>query len=127
MLFLYIVAFLSGYLSNRLLYQYERIENLGKEITVLRTSIDEIIENLSDGVIQLDPSMNITYANPAVFSLLPVRESIVGKNINAVFTDDLLPLATALSEIKDGERAKKEIGIKLSASQQIMIRLSINR
>jgi len=123
----YLVAFISGYLSQKLKTRGEQLESFSSELKKLKMETDEILQNIHSGLITLDTSGRIVYFNLAAQAILGYKSAeVIGKNCFEVFKDRMNNLAEGIwDSLKINQRInRKEVIITNSAGKRIPLGLS---
>ncbi|RKZ30225.1 hypothetical protein DRQ36_06265 [bacterium] len=85
--FLYLIAFLIGYLSGRLRARIGELRETGETLQRVRMDTDDILIHMRSGLITLDPEGRIVYFNKVAGDLLGIDpDDAAGK-----FLSDILP------------------------------------
>jgi two-component system sensor histidine kinase PilS (NtrC family) len=113
-LIFYLIAFISGYLAERLSSQDRKLADASRALKRARLETDDILLHLNSGLLTIDAEGNIIYFNRAAERILGYREEDVrGMPCEAVFAERMPSLAHSLMEaIRLGrEHPRKEIDI----------------
>ncbi|OGC74314.1 MAG: hypothetical protein A2145_04860 [candidate division Zixibacteria bacterium RBG_16_40_9] len=123
----YLVAFISGYLSEKLKKRGEQLETFSSELKKLKMETDEILQNIHSGLITLDTSGRIIYYNLAAQAILGFKSSeVIGKNCLELFKERMPTLAEGILEsLRLNQRInRKEVVITNLAGKKIPLGLS---
>lgn len=128
--FLFIVAFLAGYLVKKLQLQIEQIHNLDKEISRLKLSTSEILAHLSNGVIVIDTTGEISHFNRTAQQILDIDYVKTSKKSIRTIFDNKLPevsdMVHAFLAHANMKSLKKEITLLNGNNQQTVLKISIS-
>lgn len=98
-LIFYLVAFISGYLAERLFSQSETLVHASRQLQRARLETDDILRHLNSGLLTIDPFGCIIYFNRAAERILSYRESQVrGMFCGDVFAERMPVLGGLLSQ-----------------------------
>ena len=123
----YLVAFISGYLSQKLKTRGEQLESFSSELKKLKMETDEILQNIHSGLITIDTTGRIVYFNLAAQAILGYKSSeVIGQNCFEVFKDRMTNLAEGIwDSLKINKRInRKEVVITNLAGKRIPLGLS---
>ncbi|EQB64161.1 MAG: PAS protein [candidate division Zixibacteria bacterium RBG-1] len=123
----YLVAFISGYLSEKLKTRGEQLESFSSELKKLKMETDEILQNIHSGLITIDTTGRVVYFNLAAQAILGYKSSeVIGKNCFEVFKNRMSNLAEGIwDSLKINQRInRKEVIITNSAGKRIPLGLS---
>jgi len=123
----YLVAFISGYLSEKLKTRGEQLESFSSELKKLKMETDEILQNIHSGLITIDTTGRVVYFNLAAQAILGYKSSeVIGKNCFEVFKDRMSNLAEGIwDSLKINKRInRKEVVITNLAGKRIPLGLS---
>jgi len=127
LLIFYLVAFMSGYLAERISDQGERLAHASRELRKAKLETDDILRHLNSGLLTIDPIGKIIYFNRAAEKILGLSEiSVRGRNCQEVFSEKMPQFGNALIEaIEDGiTHPRKEITIIDSDDNEVPLGLS---
>jgi two-component system sensor histidine kinase PilS (NtrC family) len=128
-LIFYLIAFISGYLAERLSSQDRKLADASKALKRARLETDDILLHLNSGLLTVDAHGNIIYFNRAAERILGYREEDVrGMPCEAVFAERMPSLAQSLMEgvhlglehprkeleIVNGDRVTMPLGLSTS-------------
>jgi two-component system sensor histidine kinase PilS (NtrC family) len=89
----YLVAFIGGYLSQRVKIKGEELWSASVELNRIKTDTDDILRHVKSGLITVDSLGRIIYFNRAAEEILGYKEQEVkGKNYEDVFKKRIPPL-----------------------------------
>jgi len=98
-LIFYLVAFISGYLAERLSSQDRKLADASHALKLARLETDDILRHVSSGLLTIDASGTIVYFNRAAEKTLGYREEDVrGLPCEEVFAERMPILAQSLME-----------------------------
>ncbi len=126
-LIFYLIAFISGYLAEKLQSQQKELVVTSKALKLARLETDDILKNLSSGVLSIDIYGNIIYFNRAAGKVLGYAEKdIKGMPCRLVFQERMPEFADYLmSGIEHREEfPRKEISIINKENKIIPLGLS---
>jgi two-component system sensor histidine kinase PilS (NtrC family) len=106
------VALGSGYIAARLRQAGAGTEQLAAELVKVRLQAADILRNIRSGIVTVDASGGLVYANPAASQLLGIRlESHVGSRVIETIAECAPELARALDRAaQDGTRTSRAEG-----------------
>lgn len=126
-LIFFLVAFVSGYLAEKLQSQNKQLEVASKALKQARLETDDILRNLNSGVLSVDSWGNIIFFNKAAESILGYLEKdIKGMPSKLVFKERMPRLGDCLSEgiLHFQEFPRKEFEIIDGNGQMIPLGIS---
>ncbi len=126
-LIFYLVAFISGYLAERLKNQGEQLADTSLALERAKLETDDILRHLNSGLLTIDAQGRIIFFNRAAERILGYREEEVkGMYCMEVFADRMPHLAESLMDgIRRGvAHPRKEIEIVNADSVKIPLGLS---
>lgn len=126
-LIFYLVAFIAGYLAERLRLQGEALEDTSRALRLARLETDDILRHLNSGLLTIDASGSIIYFNRAAERILDYREEEVrGLLCQEVFSERMPALADNLLACLAGSQnqSRTEIEVLDSDCETIPIGLS---
>jgi len=98
-LIFYLVAFISGYLAERLRQQNTVLEATSQALRRAQLETDDILRHLNSGLLTIDSAGKIIYFNRAAEKILGYREDEVrGLTCDEVFADRMPELAVCLND-----------------------------
>ncbi len=126
--FLYIVAFLSGYLSRKIRAHLGELEETKQRLERAYWNTDQIIQHMRNGLVTVDEYGTILYFNPSASRILQLPEEIVmGKRFENIFPDRLNSFTDCLKQaLKSPTVQRTEIEITNRYGQNIPLALAIN-
>jgi len=99
-LFMYLVAFMVGYISDRLRLRIGELQVTGEALRRVSMDTDDILMHMQSGLITLDPEGRIVYLNQAASLLLNIdSKKIKGKYLDEVLPKPAKPFSQKLSEL----------------------------
>jgi two-component system sensor histidine kinase PilS (NtrC family) len=128
-LIFYLVAFIAGYLAERLSHQDQKLADASLALKRARLETDDILRHLNSGLLTIDPFGYIIYFNRAAEKILGYREEEVrGMRCEEVFAERMPRLAHYLVdairyshdlprmeiEIINGARTTLPLGLSIS-------------
>jgi len=126
-LIFYLVAFISGYLAERLEQRDRQLADTSLALRKAKLETDDILRHLNSGLLTVDSRGSIIYFNRAAERILGYKEEEVkGMHCEAVFAERMPELARRLMDgICDRvEHPRVEIDIMASAGQPMPLGLS---
>jgi len=126
-LIFYLVAFISGYLAERLKRQDKRLADTSQALKRAKLETDDILRHLNSGLLTIDASGRIIYFNRAAERILGYREEQVkGMYCEEVFAERMPDLAESLMNgVRHGAAyPRKEINITNVNSGKIPLGVS---
>lgn len=128
-LIFFLVAFISGYLAERLSTQDKKLADASIALKQARLETDDILRHLNSGLLTIDAHGNIIYFNRAAEKVLGYREEDVrGMPCESVFAERMPRLAQCLLEgLRFGiDHPRKEIEILGADRRVIPLGMSIS-
>jgi len=128
--FLYIVAFLSGYLSQKLSTRLVILEKTKEELARVKWDTDQILQHLRVGLITLNYNGEIIYFNNAAGRILQIPTAkAIGKNFRGILDDRLFNLRELLNKkLSEGvEHLTLEMNIKDRSGKYFPIDISLDK
>ncbi len=127
--FLYIVAFLSGYMAQKIGAHLGEIEETRKELERVQWNTDQILQHMRSGLVTVDETGTIIYYNEAAARILQLpSDKVMGNNFQKNFPARLKNLTNilknALPTSTIGHRS--ETTIENRYGQQIPIAIVVN-
>jgi len=123
----YLVAFISGFLAQRLKKEGEKLISTSAELDRVKMDTDDILRHLSSGLLSVDNLGNVIYFNKAAEEILSYEEEeIKGKKFSEVFFDRMPEFAEKLSEALESERmhSRHELWISSLTKRKFPIGMS---
>jgi two-component system sensor histidine kinase PilS (NtrC family) len=123
------VALGSGYIAARLRQAGAGTEQLAAELVKVRLQAADILKNIRSGIVTVDASGNLIYANPAASQLLGLRlETQVGSRVIETISGAAPELARALERAaQDGTRTSRAEGSITNRDRRFPIGLNTTR
>ena len=98
-LIFYLVAFMSGYLADRLRREKEALANTSSQLRRARLETDDILRHVNSGLLTVDAGGHLIYFNRAAEKILGFREEEVkGMPCDEVFAERMPDLANSLRQ-----------------------------
>ena len=126
-LIFYLVAFVSGYLAERLSYKDKQLHDASSALRRARLETDDILHHLNSGLLSIDADGQIIYFNRAAENILGYREeNVKGMHCRDVFSERMPSFAHCLMSGVDSRVAfpRKELSIIDSDQKTIPLGLS---
>ena len=126
-LIFYLVAFISGFLAERLRQRDEELATTSRELKQARLETDEILQNLNSGLLTVNASGRLVYFNLAAERILEFAEDdIKGLKAIDIFAERMPLLGEALEESLHNIEAlpRKEISIRTTKGEEFPIGFS---
>ena len=123
----YLVAFIAGYLAERLNKQQVQLESASRALRQARLETDEILRQVSSGLLTIDTDGRIIYFNRAAESILGYYENdIRGLPCRDVFSERMPELAERLMEglLYEVELPRREIVVVGRNHHQLPVGIS---
>ena len=96
-LIFYLIAFISGYLAERLSRQVRQLQDASSALRRARLETDDILRHLNSGLLTVDAAGHIIYFNRAAERILGYREeNVKGMTCTDVFSERMPELAECL-------------------------------
>ena len=127
LLIFYLVAFISGYLAERLKLESQTLADTSRALHRARLETDDILRHLNSGLLTIDRDGYVVYFNRAAERILGYREQQVrGMHCRDVFGGRMPVLATVLMEaLTDGvTHPRKEIEISTADGGRVPLGLA---
>ncbi len=126
-LIFYLVAFISGYLAERIKSGARQLEDTSRALRIAKLETDDILRHLSSGLMSIDARGVIIFFNRAAETITGFNEKdIRGKDCHAVFHKKMPELARCLKAGIDEriEFPRKELQIEVRPGNFIPLGLS---
>ena len=126
-LIFYLVAFVSGYLAEKLQSQDRALHSASAELKKARLDTGDILRHLNCGLITVSPQGAVVYFNRTAETILGLSETdVAGKNCRVAFAGSLAPLAdNLLSALESHEwLARSEFDVADAGGKQIPLGIS---
>ena len=128
--FLYMMAFLSGYLSQKLRMHLDKLEETKLELERVKWNTDQILQHMRSGLMTIDEDGNVVYFNNAASQILqlPINR-VLERNLNEIGEERLSPLWGLITEFMRGENKWKsiEVTIRDKAGEEIPLEVSLDK
>jgi two-component system sensor histidine kinase PilS (NtrC family) len=122
-----LVGSVSGYLAERMKMKGKQLETAETELKQLRIDTDNILHNMSSGVLVVDSQQKVLTINPAAEEILDVKESdISSKSVSDAFGLAMPELERELLDAFDLEEGKSRHEIMLNQEEGKAIPLGIS-
>lgn len=123
----FLVGSVSGYLAERMKAKGRQLETAETELKQLRIDTDNILHNMSSGVLVADSERRVLTINPAAEEILGVEENdLQGKNLSDAFGTTMPELNRELLDAFDAEVGKSRHEITVQSGQGKIIPLGIS-
>lgn len=126
-LIFYTIAFISGYLAERLTHQGEELRQTSNALRLAKLETDDILRHLNSGLLTIDAQGNIIYFNRAAERILEYSEDKVkGLRCSEVFSDRMPQLVDCLLDCINAaiKYPRKEITIESLAGVKVPLGVS---
>ena len=126
-LIFYLVAFISGYLAERIKSGARQLEDTSRALRIAKLETDDILRHLSSGLMSIDARGVIIFFNRAAEIITGFKEKdIRGKDCHSVFQKKMPELARCLKVGIDEriEFPRKELQIEVSKGHVIPLGMS---
>ena len=122
--FLYLVAFISGYLSEKLRARINELELKSLELERVKLDTKEILKHLPAGLIGVDNFGNISYLNQSAKDLLKLNDiNYEGQNIKDVIEPCFAPIVKKLESLywkfDQTDEVKEELELNIQGFKRI--------
>ncbi len=127
MLIFYLIAFISGYLAERLRKRDQELADASLALQKAKLETDDILKNLNSGLLSIDSSGTIIFFNKAAEKILDYKEeNIKGVACAAVFSERMPELAEILMQGIKSHIAypRKEVSVINNRKECIPVGLS---
>lgn len=81
----FVVAFLSGVLSEQINFMGSELKERGRDLKVLQDFNKLIVDNITTGIVTIDPQGKIIHFNPSTLTILNKTNNLIGSNITTIF------------------------------------------
>lgn len=126
--FLYLIAFLIGYLSGKLRHRLGQLVEANRELRRARMDTDDILMHMRSGLITLDPDGHVVYFNRAAGDLLGIApERARNEFLTEILPSRARPFGLKLTELLSpgGERVRTgEFSIESNSGEVITMLLA---
>lgn len=126
-LIFYLVAFMSGYLADRLRAEKQALADTSSELRRARLETDDILRNLNSGLLTIDAQGFVIYFNQAAEKILGYREEEVkGILCDEAFAERMPDLAESLRQALSSliDQPRREISIISADGRSVPLGLS---
>ena len=126
--FLYIVAFLAGYLSKKIRVHLGELEETKQKLERIHWDTDQIVQHMRSGLVTVDEEGIIVYFNRAAGRILQIpTDEVIDKNFTSVFPERISAFTDFLTQaLKSPTIQRTEIEIKDRYGQIIPLALAIS-
>jgi len=126
----YLVAFIAGYLAQKLQSKDRELHSASTELKKARLETGDILRHLNCGLVTIDARGDVVYFNRTAEAILGLTEtSVAGRNCRDVFRDGLAPLADNLMSVLASQklilRSEMDITTRQGAALPIGISTSV--
>jgi two-component system sensor histidine kinase PilS (NtrC family) len=126
-LIFYLVAFIAGYLAERLKRQDEQLADASRALRKARLETDEILRHLNSGLLTVDAEGRIVYFNRSAERILGYREEAVkGMLCTDVFSEFMPELAATLMNGVTNNETNPRKEITITTGQGVTIPLGLS-
>jgi two-component system sensor histidine kinase PilS (NtrC family) len=125
----FLVGSIGGYITERMYTKGRQLETAQTELTQLKIDTDNILTNISSGVLVVDSKGTILTINPAAEDILKVEKvDIQFMNIRQVFDVTMPDLASEVEGALKAEKSKlrHEITVRDGNEEEVPLGLSIS-
>lgn len=123
----YLVAFVSGFLMEKLKSSDQELEDTSQALRRARLETDDILQHLNSGLMTIDHEGRIIFYNRAAEEILGFRESEVkGRHYHDLFGGQMPYLAESLAEVLQSGRQSRRGEIEIVRSNGTSIPLGIS-
>jgi two-component system sensor histidine kinase PilS (NtrC family) len=123
----YLVAYVSGYLAQRLKHKGEELFSTALELNRMRMETDDILQHMRSGLLTIDNSGRIIYFNKTAEDILGYTgENIKGQRFLEVFKERMPEFADKLQQALRTKQAdsRSEISITSHSGKKVPLGLS---
>ncbi len=123
----YILAFSSGYLSKNLRMKLQRVQELEKQLDLMRFDTKQVLEHMRNGLLSINSIGSIIFFNEAAEKILELKQNRVkGRFFKDVLPDRINDLTETIEDMYKKEldyngpkKSHKEIQIKDESGRKI--------
>lgn len=123
----YLVAFMSGYLADRLRFEARALADTSSELRRARLETDDILRNLNSGLLTIDSQGYVIYFNQSAEKILGYREEDVkGILCDEAFAERMPELSQSLRQALSSltDQPRREISITCRDGHTVPLGLS---
>ena len=101
-------------------------EEVEQEIRQLKEFNENIVQNMTEGIVVQDKSRHLTFTNPAAAELLGYEaQELIGKDWKHIIPPDQYPIIAAADELRaKGESSRYEVEMKSKNGRRIPVQVS---
>ena len=126
-LIFYLIAFVSGYLAERLSQQDRQLQDASSALKRARLETDDILRHLNSGLLTVDAGGQIIYFNRAAERILGYREeNVKGMSCSDVFSERMPELAVCLLDGVGSRVAYPRRELDIADTQKRMVPLGLS-
>ncbi|UCH84106.1 MAG: PAS domain S-box protein, partial [Candidatus Latescibacterota bacterium] len=104
----FVVGAVGGYLAQRMGQRGRQLQNAKTEIERLRVDTNQILDNMSSGILVIDSKGKILTVNPTAEQILGVdKEDVIGLNVESALEPLMPEFAHEMLQSLDAETSKK--------------------
>jgi len=123
----YILAFISGYLAQKLQYKDEALASTSRALQAARTETGDILKHLHSGLLTIDADGRVTYFNQAAEDILKISaRDVQGRPIKEAFTKRYPELAERLLWVYHAQRGNVRGEIQVETAPGKLVPLGIS-
>ena len=124
------IAFLSGYLSQKLRMHLDKLEETKLELERVKWNTDQILQHMRSGLMTIDECGNVVYFNNAASQILQLPSNrVLERNLTEIGEERLSPLWGLITEFMRGENKweSTEVTIRDKAGEEIPLEVSLDK
>jgi len=123
----YILAFISGYLAQKLQYKDEALATTSRALQAARTETGDILKHLHSGLLTIDADGRVTYFNQAAEDILKISaREVQGRPIKEAFAKRYPELAERLLWVYHAQRGNVRGEIQVETAPEKLVPLGIS-
>ncbi|MFH2037269.1 MAG: ATP-binding protein, partial [Candidatus Zixiibacteriota bacterium] len=123
----FLVAFISGYLVERLIRKDKELEDKSKALKQAQLETDDILRHLNSGLLTVDKDCKIIFFNKGAEEILGYRESEVkGLDFRDIFNERLSELSDNLLSVLYTQKEKPRIELDICNSDNRIIPIGVS-
>ena len=123
----YILAFISGYLAQKLRYKDEALASTSRELQAVRMETGDILRHLHSGLLTIGDNGDVAYFNQAAEDILKIRaREVRGRPIEAAFGRRYPELARRLLSVHHSQQGNIRGEIELETAPGQVVPLGIS-